>query len=226
MTELQNRLFAMQDESYRHFMQKLMPTVAPARIIGIRTPQLRQLAKEFAREPQAITFLTQLPHTYYEEDNLHAYLVSAMKDLEQVIAYTEAFLPYIDNWATCDVFSPKVFQKYPEQVYPHILAWMASERTYTVRFGIVRLMEYYLDEQFQPEMLERVAAIHTDEYYINMAIAWYFSIALIKQTDATLPYIEKHRLDRWVHNKTIQKAVESYRIDDAMKTRLKSLRRK
>ena len=226
MTELQNRLFAMQDETYRQFMQKLLPTVDLERIIGIRTPQLRQFSKEFAREPQAMTFLTQLPHTYYEEDNLHAYLVAAMKDFEQVMAYTEEFLPYIDNWATCDVFSPKVFQKYPEQLYPRLLSWMTSERTYTVRFGIVRLMEYYLNEQFQPEMLERVAAIHTDEYYINMAVAWYFSIALIKQAEATLPYIEQHLLDRWVHNKTIQKAVESYRIEDSMKTYLKSLRRK
>lgn len=222
--EIQAKLFAMQDLKYRDFHSKLIPTIAKERYIGVRTPDLRKFAKAFSKQPEAMEFLESLPHQYIEENNLHAFLIEIIKDFDTAMAYTEKFLPFIDNWATCDLFSPKLFKKHPEEVYEKVKLWLKSDRTYTVRYGIVTLLGNYLGGEFRPEMLNLVAEIRSEEYYVNMAVAWYFSTALIKQYDAVLPYIENRRLSVWVHNKAIQKAVESYRIDADTKQYLKSLK--
>lgn len=217
-------LFGMQDLEYKAFQGRLMPTVDPDRIIGIRTPQLRKFAKEFVKTGDAAAFLEILPHTYYEENNLHGFLIESMKDFDQAITALDAFLPYVDNWATCDLIAPKIFKKYPQELFGKIKQWIASGQTYTIRFGIGTLMRFYLDEQFQSEYPALVAAVHSEEYYVNMMIAWYFATALAKQWDAAVPYIEQHRLSDWVHKKTIQKAVESYRITSEQKEYLKGYR--
>lgn len=225
-TELQSQLFVLADPNYKAFHAKLIPNVPPERIIGIRTPILRKFAKAFAKTPEAAKFLQQLPHTYYEENNLHAFIIETIRDYDTAMEETERFLPYIDNWATCDMFSPKAFQKHPNAVYTKIQNWLQSEHTYIVRYGIVQLMNSFLDTHFAPEMLELVCAACCEEYYINMAIAWYFATALVKQYDAVLPYLLEHRLSVWVHNKTIQKAMESRRIDTAQKAFLRTLKAK
>ncbi len=223
-TTITQRLFALQDPTYRTFHAKLIPTVDPARIIGVRTPALRALARELQGTPEAADFLSDLPHWYYDENTLHGCLLSAMRDYTQTISAVEVFLPYIDNWATCDLLSPKVFRKNLPDLYEHIPGWLQSDQVYTVRFGIGMLLSFYLDEAFCPEMLALVAGVHSQEYYINMMIAWYFATALAKQPAATLPYVAQHRLDPWVHNKTIQKAIESRRITEETKLYLRSLR--
>ena len=221
---VQARLFALQDIKYRDFQCKLIPNADPDTMIGVRTPELRKFAKDFAKEPEAAEFLRILPHRYFEEYNLHGFLIERMKDYTQVIAALDAFLPYVDNWATCDQIRPSVFAKRPPQLRAQIQIWMASGHTYTVRFGIEMLMSFYLDDAFLPEYLDWVAAIRSDEYYVNMMIAWFFATALAKQYDAALPYIEERRLAPWTHNKAIQKAVESYRITDEQKAYLRSLK--
>lgn len=226
MTKLQQQLFAMQDKEYKEFHQKLMPTVSTDAVIGIRIPQLRKFAKEFARTEEAKDFLKELPHQYYEENNLHAFVIEQLRDYETTMRETEIFLPYIDNWATCDCFSPKVFKKHPKEVLEKIKVWIKSEKVYTVRYGIGLLMANYLEEYFQPEMLSMVAEIRTEEYYINMMCAWYMATALAKQYDAAIPYITEYRLTPWVQNKSIQKAVESRRIDEETKEFLKKWKRK
>ena len=223
-TTIRARLFELQDLSYRDFQCKLMPTVDPDTVIGVRTPELRKLAKSFSKEPEAEAFLRTLPHRYYEENNLHGFLIETMKDYSQVIAALDAFLPYVDNWATCDLMSPKIFKKHLPELREQIQVWMASSHTYTIRFGIEMLMTFYLDEQFQPEYLDWVADVHSEEYYVNMMIAWDFATALAKQYDAALPYLQEHRLEPWTHNKAIQKAIESYRITDEQKAYLRSLK--
>ncbi len=222
--EIQSRLFKLQDLKYKGFQCKLMPTVNPETVIGVRTPDLRKLAKEFSKMPEASEFLKILPHTYYEENNLHGFIIETIKDYDAAIAAVDAFLPYIDNWATCDLISPKVFKKHLPELFEKINLWLQSDRTYTVRFGIGMLMSFYLDDNFKPEMLELVANIRSDEYYINMMIAWYFATALAKQYDAVLPYIQQQRLEKWTHNKAIQKATESYRISDESKAYLRTLK--
>ena len=218
-------LFSMQDTKYRDFHSKLIPNIDKERIIGVRMPELRKYAKRLAKEPYAAEFMNELPHYYYEENSLHAALVSDMKgSLDEVIAETEKLLPYIDNWAVCDIFSPKVFRKYPDEVYVKCLEWISSGLTYTVRFGIDMLMSLYLGENFRREIIDIIAAVKSEEYYVNMAIAWFFSFALIKQYDSTIGIFEEKRLDKWVHNKSLQKAVESRRIDDATKLYLKGLK--
>lgn len=224
--DIRAQLFALQDLKYRDFHAKLVPTVEKDCYIGVRTPVLRKFAKVFSKQPEAMEFLETLPHKYIEENNLHAFLIETFKDFDTALIYTEKFLPYIDNWATCDLFSPKLFKKHPNEVYEKIKLWLKSSHTYTVRYGIVSLLSNYLDSEFRPEMLDLVADIRSEEYYINMAIAWYFSIALIKQYDHALPYLKNKRLDKWVHNKAIQKAVESYRIPSETKQYLKSLKEK
>lgn len=219
---VQDRLFELQDLKYRDFQCKLMPTVAPETVIGIRTPALRKLAKELARHPDCGNFLRILPHKYYEENNLHGYILATMKDFDSVIEGLNRFLPYVDNWATCDTMSPKVFKKHLPELLPHIRRWIAAGETYTIRFGIGMLMRFYLDEAFQPEYLEWIAAVRSEEYYVNMMVAWYFATALAKQYDAALPYITHYRLDTWTHNKAIQKAIESYRITDEQKVLLRT----
>lgn len=221
---VQARLWDMQDLSYREFHSKLIPTVPLETIIGVRTPALRKFAKNFAKIPEAAEFLQTLPHQYYEENNLHGFLIETMKDYQQVVLALDAFLPYVDNWATCDLMRPNVFRKHLPELLTQIQIWMASEHPYTVRFGIEMLMTFYLDGEFQPKHLDWVAAIRSEEYYVNMMIAWYFATALVKQWDAALPYIQQYRLESWTHRKTIQKAVESYRISDEQKAYLKHLR--
>jgi len=225
-TAIQRRLLSMRDVQYRDFNSKLIPTVDPHLMIGIRTPLLRKFAKElFKTEPeQAAAFMHDLPHRYFEENNLHAFLIENIKDFNAAMDETEKFLPFIDNWATCDSFSPSIFKKYPDAVYQKILTWLQSSHTYTVRYAIGLLLSNYLDERFKPEMLELVSAVKSEEYYINMMIAWYFSFALIKQYDAALPYIKKQTLDPFTHNKTIQKAIESYRIPADIKDYLRTLK--
>ena len=224
MTELQKRLFDLQDKEYKEFHQKLMPTVNPDCVIGIRTPVLRKFAKDFAKEDGAEKFLNSLPHKYYEENNLHAFLLMGEKDFDTALAKTEEFLPYIDNWATCDVFKPKVFAKNTDRLIGKIYEWIKSDKTYTVRYGIGLLMSYYLDENFKEEYAKTVSQIRSDEYYINMMIAWYFATAFAKQYDSVIKYLTEKRLPDWVHNKTIQKAVESLRISPETKEYLKTLR--
>ena len=221
---VQARLFALQDTEYRDFQCRLIPNVAPNTVIGVRTPVLRKFAKDFAKEPEAAEFLRILPHRYFEENNLHGFLIERMKDYDRVIAALDAFLPFVDNWATCDQLRPGVFAKRPPQLREQIQIWMASGHTYTVRFGIEMLMCLYLDDAFLQEYLDWIAAIRSDEYYVNMMTAWFFATALAKQYDAALPYIEERRLAPWTHNKAIQKAVESYRITDEQKAYLRSLK--
>lgn len=224
MNELQTALFELQDVTYRDFHSRLMPGIDKDTIIGIRTPVLRKFAKEFAKTTEAETFLQELPHSYYEENNLHMMLLAGIKDYEKCVCEVERFLPYINNWATCDSPAPKCFAKHKEELLQKIRTWMASDHTYTIRYGIEMLMNLYLEEDFKPEYPKLVAAVQSEEYYVNMMIAWYFATALAKQWDAVIPYLEQRKLSTWVHRKTIQKAVESYRISNEQKIYLKNLR--
>ena len=219
-----DRLFEMQDLKYRDFSHSLMPTVDKEKVIGVRTPALRKLAKEFFKDKNGKNFMSSLPHRYYEENNLHAFMIEQIKDFDTAISEIDRFLPYVDNWATCDCMSPKAFKKDLDRLLTKIDQWLSSSHTYTVRYGICTLMRYYLDDRFSPDLLKKVAEIRSDEYYINMMIAWYFATALAKQYDATLPYISEKKLDKWTHNKAIQKAIESYRVTDEHKAYLKTLK--
>ena len=224
MTDLQQQLFALQDKTYREFHSKLMPDTDKETVIGIRIPVLRKFAREFARRLEAREFLQQLPHQYYEENNLHMMLIIAEKDYEKCLAEVERFVPYIDNWATCDMPAPKCFAKHKQELLPKVEEWIASEETYTIRYGIDLLMALYLDEDFRPEYLELAASVTSEEYYVKMVIAWYFATALAKQWDSTIPYIEQRRLSDRVHRKTIRKAIESYRITKEQKDYLRTLK--
>ena len=224
MTDLQQELFALQDKTYREFHSKLMPDTDKEAVIGIRIPVLRKFAKAFAKKAEAREFLQQLPHLYYEENNLHMMLISAEKDYEKCLIEVERFVPYIDNWATCDMPAPKCFARHKQELLPKVKEWIRSEETYTIRYGIDLLMALYLDEDFKPEYLELAASVTSEEYYVKMVIAWYFATALAKQWDAAIPYIEQRRLSDWVHRKTIQKAVESFRITKEQKDYLRTLK--
>ncbi len=224
MTEIEERLFDLQDKKYRDFQVKLIPTVDPSSVIGVRTPELRKLAKELIKKDDIDTFLNKLPHCHFDENQLHAFILSAMKDYDRCMAGVCRFLPYIDNWATCDQLSPKVFSKNKEDLLANIKEWLKSGETYTVRFAVGMLMEHFLGEDFDTAFPEMVAAIESDEYYVNMMRAWYFATALAKQYDSIIPFIEENRLDKWTHNKAIQKSVESYRITPEQKTYLRSLK--
>lgn len=223
---IREKLFELRDEEYKSFQAKLIPTVSPDNIIGVRTPVLRKYAKEISKNPQIGEFLSDLPHQYYDENNLHGFIIEQIKDYEECLTAVERFIPYIDNWATCDMSAPKVFGKHTEELITPIHKWIASEDTYTVRFAINMLMRLYLDEEFKPEYLDLVSGVKSEEYYVNMMIAWYFATALAKQYEATLPYLEERRLSVWTHNKTIQKACESYRITAEQKSYLRSLKYK
>ncbi|MCK9169455.1 MAG: DNA alkylation repair protein [Treponema sp.] len=223
--DIQKQLFALKDTKYRIFQCRLMPNIAPERVIGVRTPALRTLAKEIAKTPCAAEFISVLPHEYYEENNLHGFIIETIKDFDEAVRAVEEFLPYVDNWATCDQIKPKAFKKNIPELYNKIKEWIKSGRTYTVRFGLEMLMNVFLDENFIPESLKLVSLVRSDEYYVNMMVAWYFATALAKQYEATVPYIEKNKLDIWVHNKAIQKAVESYRITAGQKQYLRTLKR-
>ncbi len=224
MSAPKKQLFSLVDPAYKAFHQKLMPTVNPDAVLGIRTPVLRKFAKDFYSAPASRQFLQELPHTYYEENNLHAFLIEQIPDFDTALTETERFLPYIDNWATCDSFLPKVFKKYPDALYPTILRWPKSQEVYTVRYGIGLLLKLFLDDLFCSEHLKLVAEAASSAYYINMMIAWYFATALAKQQSTTLPWLTEKRLPVWIHNKTIQKAVESHRIKPDTKAMLKVLR--
>lgn len=221
---IQERLFQMQDLKYKEFQCKLIPTISPEKVIGVRTPELRRLSKELVRQPQTAEFLAALPHSYYDENNLHGFLIEAIKDYDACVAAMEEFLPYIDNWATCDLITPKVFQKHLPELYERIKVWIASKKTYTVRFGVKMLMNFYLGEAFDTAQADMVAAIVSEEYYVNMVIAWYFATALAKQPEAILPYFTEKRMPDWTHNRAIQKSIESFRIPDETKTYLRSLK--
>ena len=221
---IRERLFSMKDDDYAAFHGKLIPNIDKSRIIGVRTPLLRSFAKEIAKTDTALDFINTLPHEYYEENNLHAFLLEMSKDYDKLVFELDRFLPYVDNWATCDAMSPKVFAKNTDKLIVKIDEWIKSDKIYTVRFAIEMLMKYYLDDNFSVDYLERVAAVRSDEYYINMMIAWYFATALAKQYDSAVVYIEKHRLSDWSNNKAIQKAVESYRITPEQKTYLRTLK--
>lgn len=224
MEAITEKLFELADTKYRDFQANLLPTVDKATIIGVRTPALRKLAKEMAGSAKAAAFMLELPHTYYDENQLHTFLLSACKDYDICMEQIEAFLPYIDNWATCDQLSPKILQKNPEDLLLHIKKWLASKHTYTIRFGMKMLMSFYLEAKFQPEYLAWVAGVQSQEYYVKMMVAWYFATALAKQYDAAIPYLEQHKLEQWTHRKTIQKACESYRITAEQKAYLRTLR--
>ena len=221
---LTDRLFSLQDPEYRDFSAKLMPNVDKSAVIGIRTPKLRKLATEIYREGNYQSFLQNLPHKYYEENNLHGFIIEKIRDPKEYLQEIEKLLPYIDNWATCDLIHPKCLKKDPDLVIKHIKKWLGSGHTYTVRYGIGVLLSDYLDELFRPEYLDWVTGVKSDEYYINMMRAWYFATALAKQYKAAIPLIENGILDKWTHNRTIQKAVESYRISDDIKSYLKQFR--
>lgn len=226
MNELQQHLFGMRDAAYAAFIAKLTPGFPPSHFIGVRVPLLRTIARSFAKEEAASQrFLSHLPHSYYEEDMLHGMLISLVKDYDRCLDLTDRFLPYVDNWAVCDTLSPKVFAKHKAQLLENILRWSSSSHTYTCRFGLRMLMTHFLDDSFSADFLEIPAAIRSEEYYVKMMVAWYFATALAKQWEATLPYLENRQLDPWTHRKTIQKAIESYRIPPERKDYLRTLRK-
>ena len=222
--EIRQELFRLQDTAYRDFQIKLIPAVDPKTVIGVRTPELRALAKRLAKSGDADGFLRELPHTWFDENQLHAFLVSEIRDFTKCLAETERFLSYVDNWATCDQMSPKVFKKHRRELTEPIGRWLGSGRTYTVRFAVGMLMEHFLGEDFDSAYPEMVAGLRSEEYYVRMMVAWYFATALAKRYDAVIGYIEERRLDPWTHNKTIQKASESYRISPEQKAYLRGLR--
>ena len=224
--DIYKELVSLQDKGYRDMQITIIPTVDADSIIGVRTPALRTLAKELSKREDIGKFLDSLPHKYFEENQLHAFILSGMKDAERAFELVDKFLPYVDNWATCDQMSPKIFKKHKDLLLEYTDKWIGSDHPYVKRFGIGMLMEHFLDEDFKTSYLTKVSKIRSDEYYVNMMIAWYFATALAKQYDATLPYIEKNKLDIWTHNKSIQKAVESYRITPEQKEYLKTLKRK
>ena len=224
--EIDKKLFELQDRDYREFQSKIIPTVGIEHFIGVRTPELRKFAGELVKREDYGDFLSDLPHKYFDEDQLHAFMISSMKDYDKCVEELEKFLPYVDNWATCDQMSPKIFKKHKSELLDKIDIWISSDKTYTVRFAIGMLMEHFLDEDFDIRYPGKVANIRSEEYYIKMMIAWYFATALAKQYEAVIPFIENDRLDVWTHNKTIQKSVESYRITAERKAYLRSLKRK
>lgn len=223
MDQIIDLLMEHQDMKYREFQSKLIPGIDPRTVIGVRTPLLRKMAKELEKSDRE-QFLSELPHTYFEENQLHGFILSELKSFEECVEKLEKFLPYVDNWATCDQTSPKVFKKHKAELLPYIQRWLESKYTYTVRFGIGMLMRHFLDEDFKQEYVQMVTAVHSEEYYINMEIAWYMATALAKQWESVIPYVEKRMLDPWTQNKMISKAVDSYRITKEQKEYLRTLR--
>ena len=221
---VQKRLFEMQDTGYRDFHARLIPTVKKEKIIGIRTPMLRKFAKEFGKTEESEMFLKALPHQYYEENNLHGLLIEQIRDYDKCLEELERFLPHIDNWATCDLLALHMIKKHRDIFIREVYRWIESDKPYIIRFGISMLMRHYLDVGFKPEYPEKVAAICSEEYYVNMMRAWYFATALSKHYEKILPFLEEQRMDIWTHNKTIQKSIESYRITKEQKDYLRTLR--
>lgn len=225
MNNLQKELLNISDAKYAAFQAKLTPSVDPQLFLGVRVPVLRKFAKEYIKNKDALSFLDALPHKYYDENMLHALLISEMKDFDQIIIYLNKFLPFVDNWAVCDIMSPKALKKNKTKLIENIEKWIKSKETYASRFGIEMLMSFYLDDDFKESYLKYVARVRSNDYYLNMMVAWFFATALTKQWDATIPYIKNNALDTWTHNKTIQKCIESYRITDGQKAYLRTLRR-
>lgn len=229
MQEITEQLITMKDEVYKNFHGKLMPTINPDSILGVRVPLLRkfsnQLNKNLSKE-EIERFMNELPHRYYEENNIHAFLIEKINDYDECIAALDNFLPFVDNWATCDMMNPKIFKKNTRKLFDKIEEWMSSSHVYTIRFGIGMLMRFYLDDNFSTQYLDMTANVVSDEYYVNMMKAWFFATALAKQYEATLPYIQHNRLDIWSHNKAIQKAIESFRVPKEHKDELRSYKRK
>ena len=221
---VRQELFELQDLKYRDFHAKLIPTMEKEKIIGVRTPALRGFAKKFGKTEESKLFIKKLPHQYYEENNLHGLLIEQIKDYDECLVELKRFLPYIDNWATCDLLALRLVKKHLDVFIKEIYKFMESEHTYIIRFGISMLMKYYLEDEFNIEYPDKVADIRSEEYYVNMMRAWYFATALAKQYEQIIPFVEKKRLDVWTHNKTIQKAIESYRIRDEQKTYLRTLK--
>lgn len=224
MTTIQKRLFQLQDVDYKEFHGKLMPGIDPETIIGIPVPVLRKEAKKLEQEVEITEFMASLPHKYYEENNLHMIWIAQIKDYDNCIKELKKILPYVNNWATCDFAIPTCFQKHKQELLPEINAFIRSKDTYTIRYGVGLLMRLFLDGDFLPEYPKLVASVESEEYYVNMMIAWYFATALAKQWESIVPYIENRELSPWIHKKTIQKAVESRRITEEQKTYLKSFR--
>ena len=232
--ELIQLLISSQDPAYRAFQSKLVPGVAPDSVIGVRTPVIKSLAKTLLKEAAeneksasvVKDFLGDLPHEYFDENQLHAFIIAEEKNFDACIAALEKFLPYVDNWATCDQLSPKIFkkQKNHESLLLFINKWLESAHTYTVRFAIKLLMQHFLDDEFDSEYLTKVASVRSEEYYVKMMVAWYFATALAKQWDSALPFLENKLLEKWTHNKTIQKAIESFRITGEQKELLKKMK--
>lgn len=225
MLKILDKLFELQDKKYADFHGKLISHIPREKIIGVRVPDMRKLAKEYSKNEESKLFLNDLPHKYYDENLLHGMLISEIKDYDKCINKLDKFLPYVDNWAVCDTISPKVFKRSREKLLGKIKIWISSKETYVCRFGILMLMKHFLDDYFTPKYLENVADIESDEYYLKMMIAWFFATALSKHWNETIVYLERKKLDVWVHNKTIQKARESYRITTQQKEYLKSLKR-
>ena len=223
-SKLYRKMYELQDLKYRDMQIRIIPTVEPESVIGVRTPVLRAMAKELLKAGEYKDFLEDLPHKYFEENQLHAFIISGIKDLRECMEELEKFLPYVDNWATCDQMSPKIFRKHRKVLFAHIKEWIRSDKTYTVRFGVGMLMKHFLDDDYDPKYPEMIAGLRSEEYYVNMMLAWYFATALAKQYESILPYIEQKRLDDWTHNKAIQKSLESRRIGDEKKLYLKSLK--
>lgn len=223
--EIETRLFELADPGYREFHGRLVPGIDRDNIIGVRVPHIRRLAAEYSKKTQAAEYLNSLPHRYYEENNLHGLLIEKMTDFDACAEALDVFLPFVDNWATCDIMTPKIFKKHLSLLLDKIRGWLCSDKTYTVRFGLRMLMCFFLDDSFTPDCLDLAAGVRGGEYYVDMMLAWFFATALAKQYDAALAILTSERLSRFVHNKTIQKAVESLRIDPETKSYLKSLRR-
>ena len=222
--KIRQELYALQDIAYGDFQAKLMPTIARETVIGVRTPALRKYAKELAKEKDIVEFLEDLPHRYFEENQLHAFIICEQKEYETCVKELNHFLPYVDNWATCDQMSPKVFRRYHQELLEQIKIWIASGDPYIIRYGIGMLMTHFLEEDFDIQYVEMVAAVKSEEYYVKMMVAWYFATALAKQYEAVVPFIENRRLEEWTHRKAIQKSVESYRITKEQKEYLKGLK--
>lgn len=223
--DIEKSLFALKDEKYAEFQAKLTPTVDKNLFIGVRVPDTRKLAKEIYKSGYYSGFLHELPHKFYDENMLHGLIVSEIKEYDECIAAVDRFLPYVDNWAVCDIMSPKCFKKNKDKLMDKIIEWSGSDEVYTARFGIEMLMTHFLDEDFKLEYLEIPANVQLEDYYAKMMVAWFFATALAKQWDAAIPYLKENRLEVWTHNRTIQKARESYRITDEQKAYLKTIKR-
>ena len=222
--EIIKELYSLQDIEYRDFQSRLIPTAVPEHFIGVRTPALKSLAKKLSKREDIDDFLKAVPHTYFDENQLHAFIISGIKDYDDCMSAVDAFLPYVDNWATCDQMTPKVFKKHKNELLGAVKKWITSDETYTIRFAIKMLMSHFLDEDYDISYPEIVCNVRNEEYYVKMMVAWYFATALAKQYDTILPFIKERKLDDWTHNKTIQKAVESYRISPEQKAYLKTLK--